>query len=219
MIDQISSDRQRDGHCELGIEAGRWLLRLDDVDPDSLKPFATRRERDVAFLRWVGRSPTHLRVFFETYEVYRRLGCIDVDRAIEVRELVQQAREAASGLKGPRRQRSRAKMGSRLTRRARLPVPTEVFWNARPGRWRGKPRSMRPRGFRNTAWRSVAAAVAAVMVLSVSIFILTHTTPLSEFAQGNSVTKDDGRTSIREWYIEAHCGGPNGLIRRCDDEG
>jgi transmembrane sensor len=75
----------------LGIEAGHWLLRLQDTEPDPESPYFSSETRNAAFLEWLTRSPQHVAVFLETYETYRRVGNVDALVAIDVPALVRQA--------------------------------------------------------------------------------------------------------------------------------
>ena len=219
MIDQ-TVDRQRARNVQLGIEAGRWLLQLDDPDPESVAPFATPHERDTAFRRWLVRSPEHLKVFLETCETYQRLGCMDPDRGIEVQKLVRRVRNGPCASKGSRRRGSR--------RRAPTRTPCRVLFRAslgaRPSRRRLRrtlgPRNLRLGRSRNAAWRPAVAAAAAVMIMSVSIFLLAGGTPSSVSVESASLMRSTSHSPPRRWtYMDAYCSGPNGLIRRCDDEG
>jgi ferric-dicitrate binding protein FerR (iron transport regulator) len=47
---------------EIGSEAAEWLLDLQQENADQ-----------GAFLKWIRRSPTHVRIFFEIYEADRIL--------------------------------------------------------------------------------------------------------------------------------------------------
>lgn len=71
-------DTERTGADALGIEAGEWLLRLQEDEQ-------AHRE---GFLDWITRSPRHLAMFLETFEAYRLLGTMDPSRAVSVERLV-----------------------------------------------------------------------------------------------------------------------------------
>lgn len=219
MIDQ-TVDRQRARNVQLGIEAGQWLLQLDDPDPESIAPFATPCERDTAFLRWLVHSPEHLKVFLETCETYRRLGCMDPDRGIEVQKLLRRARNGARPSKGLRRHGSRSQVPIRMPRRALFRASLGVRPACRPLRRTPAPRNVKLKRSRNGAWRPVIAAAIAVTMMSVSIYILASRTPSSVSIGSASLMGSIRQSPPRQWrYMDAHCGGPNGLIRRCDDEG
>jgi len=59
----------------LRLEAARWLLRLDDNEPD---PGETddQNGRNEAFLDWLADSPQNVQAFLEVFETRRRLSAL-----------------------------------------------------------------------------------------------------------------------------------------------
>lgn len=86
IADSSSDDSQ------IGIEAGYWLLQYEDSCSGSCDDDIGPQERDASFLKWVTRSPEHLRVFLETHETYLLLGLMDPCHAIDIETLVHEAR-------------------------------------------------------------------------------------------------------------------------------
>lgn len=66
------------GGGALGIEAGRWLLDLQEEGA----------EHSNAFLAWITQSPKHVEVFLETFEAHRLLGSLDSARTLNIQALL-----------------------------------------------------------------------------------------------------------------------------------
>lgn len=58
---------------KIRLEAARWVLRLEDRESDPGEMRADGDGSDEAFLDWLGKSPMHVRAFFELYETDRRV--------------------------------------------------------------------------------------------------------------------------------------------------
>ena len=74
--------------ARLGLEAAEWIVRLNEAGLDPEEPYSSMAERDRAFLEWTTRSPDHLRLFVETFEVHCRLQDIDRGRLIQIQDLL-----------------------------------------------------------------------------------------------------------------------------------
>lgn len=96
-----------------GIEAGRWLLRLLDLEPDPDDPYSDPVVCHEAFLDWLATSPQHVQVFLETFETYRRLGQIDPSRQISIPALLRQAADGTLRVRGGADRQARPGIGSR----------------------------------------------------------------------------------------------------------
>jgi transmembrane sensor len=79
----------------LAEEAAQWLIELEEPGPQALQAFAT----------WLERSPRHVEEFLLAAAVWKEFDDFDVDRRMEIRQLIDAARsnvrqlhpEAASG--------------------------------------------------------------------------------------------------------------------------
>ncbi len=69
---------------EIGLQASRWLLRLQD----GAQPGENERELNAAFLQWLQASAQHLHVFLETVQTWRLMGTMDPERALQVESLL-----------------------------------------------------------------------------------------------------------------------------------
>jgi transmembrane sensor len=79
---------------QLGLQASEWLVRLQEPQTDPKDPDFDPKKRNKAFLAWLIRSPQHLTMFLDTYEVYERLGNIDPSGLIDIQALLRQATPA-----------------------------------------------------------------------------------------------------------------------------
>jgi len=87
---RVSKGEARGG-SRLGVssEAGHWLLRLQERDPDPQDPYFDPSVRNEAFLDWLAVSAEHVRAFLEIFETYRRLGTMDPQKQIQIEALLQ----------------------------------------------------------------------------------------------------------------------------------
>jgi transmembrane sensor len=73
---------------ELCVEASDWLLRLHNTQPDPEDLYCDPEKRNAAFLEWIRRSPKHVAMFLDNYEVYQRLGNIDPQSRLHIDALL-----------------------------------------------------------------------------------------------------------------------------------
>jgi transmembrane sensor len=69
-------------HKQINTEAAEWLIRLEDIE----RPLRTRQQTD--FFAWLRRSPTHLRAFLETADLWRGLEHFDPQQDIDLDKLL-----------------------------------------------------------------------------------------------------------------------------------
>jgi transmembrane sensor len=85
----------------LGREASDWLVCLMEPETDPSHPYFDPQTRDQAFLEWLRRSPAHVKMYLETYEVYQRMGSIDPQKRLKIEELLAQRDADVIQLFGP----------------------------------------------------------------------------------------------------------------------
>jgi transmembrane sensor len=86
---RVSKGNARQGsRSALSSEAGHWLLRLQERDPDPQDPYFDPSVRNEAFLDWLAESPEHVQAFLEIFETYRRLGTMDRQKQIQIEALL-----------------------------------------------------------------------------------------------------------------------------------
>src|SRR5882757_8101632 len=73
---------------QLGREASDWLVCLLEPETDPTHPYFDPEKRDEAFLKWLARSPRHVKLYLETYETYGRMGKIDPQKRIHIEALL-----------------------------------------------------------------------------------------------------------------------------------
>jgi len=65
--------RRKNSTKQAGLEAANWLLRLETGDPARAKARRDLIAYSKAFVKWLNRSPVHVRAFFEIVETDRKL--------------------------------------------------------------------------------------------------------------------------------------------------
>ncbi len=82
-----SSRNSRDP--QIGLEAARWLMRLQDSEFDPQDAQDGARSRDARFLQWLATSPRHVQIFLETFQTSRLMDELDPRHSIRIQELLE----------------------------------------------------------------------------------------------------------------------------------